>query len=554
MKLLRAEIHNYRSIRDVTLSFDPPCRILVGLNESGKSNVLHALAHLDPDMEVEDDDLRVFGRDEDHAQNAYIRFVFGFDLDDLARLFVKTQALILGDVTELECLCKGGANQSIIQYCENINGGLYQIDIRKKSKGARYWSPAKNWSALPGLVRCEKAMIGATAVVLNEKSVSLATFKLARADFEGIPEGLPVATIEDITGLVSAQIVEFVEENLPNLVWWKYSENNLLPTRIPLDGFSANPSSCLPLRQMFILAKFDDPGAAIEDAKKRSNGIEILFEKVATATTKHMRQVWQEMKGVSVQLRHNGVNIECRLRDSQFAYDFAQRSDGFKRFFTFLLTVSMRVKTKDMRNSVYLHDEPEIGLHPSGARYLRDELIQISKDNFVVFSTHSTHMIDKTLPHRHLIVRKTDEVTEVVHAEQAAITEEEVLFQALGTSVFDDLKAKNIVFEGWRDFHLFRIMMKGKPQLNKDKKAALNEVGACYADGLKDVGNIASLLCAANRSCLIVSDGDKAGKDRQKHYEGFGQWLRYDEGGDGVPPVFEPLAMRVFCGFGLLVG
>ncbi len=44
MKLNRVQIKNFRSIKDIEIDFDPSCRVLVGINESGKSNILNALA------------------------------------------------------------------------------------------------------------------------------------------------------------------------------------------------------------------------------------------------------------------------------------------------------------------------------------------------------------------------------------------------------------------------------------------------------------------------------------------------------------------------------
>jgi len=43
MKLDYIRIKNFRSIKDCRIKFDIPCRTLVGINESGKSNVLRAL-------------------------------------------------------------------------------------------------------------------------------------------------------------------------------------------------------------------------------------------------------------------------------------------------------------------------------------------------------------------------------------------------------------------------------------------------------------------------------------------------------------------------------
>lgn len=528
MKLLRADIQNYRSIKSVTLTFEPPCRILVGVNESGKSNILRALAELDPEIKIVDDDLRVFGHDENHEAPAFIRFVFGLDNADRQELLKRASAKILGFKDSRLVLECDGKDYTLKDYVAQISEGLYRVDVRDQKKFGQYWSASAKWKPKTGLVNCAGCPASAQ-VIVNGSTVSLSKYKMADDGIEGLPDGLVSASAEDITKLVGSELIALVVERLPPVVWWEYQEKNLLPTRIGLDAFAANPDSCIPLKHMFALANFNDAEQAIEDAKKRSNGIEVLLEKVADKCTRHMRGVWKEMKDVSIQLRENGTHIECKLRDAQFAYDFERRSDGFKRFFTFLLMVSARTRTKDLNGAVYLHDEPEIGLHPSGAKHLRDELIRISKDNVVVFSTHSIHMIDKALPERHLVVKKDDEITKILLAEKSAIAEEEVLFQALGTSIFEDLKVKNIIFEGWRDFHLYRTAMGEKSTIKKLGLDKLSEAGACYADGLKDVGCVATVIQAAGRLSLIVSDGDGPAKDRQRRYEGSACWTRYDE-------------------------
>lgn len=49
MKLDRIHIKNYRSIMDVVINLDPACRVLVGKNGAGKSNILNALSLLNDD-------------------------------------------------------------------------------------------------------------------------------------------------------------------------------------------------------------------------------------------------------------------------------------------------------------------------------------------------------------------------------------------------------------------------------------------------------------------------------------------------------------------------
>lgn len=157
MKLLRADIQNYRSIKSVTMTFEPPCRILVGINESGKSNVLSALAHLDPDSEVEDDDLRVFGHDENHEAGAYIRFVFALEDADRRELLNRLSAKIAGYTESKALLARDGKGYTLKEYLADVKEGLYSVDVRSKKKYGSYWAASPKWVAKQGLVACANA-------------------------------------------------------------------------------------------------------------------------------------------------------------------------------------------------------------------------------------------------------------------------------------------------------------------------------------------------------------------------------------------------------------
>ena len=206
-----------------------------------------------------------------------------------------------------------------------------------------------------------------------------------------------------------------------------------------------------------------------------------------------------------------------------------RRSDGFKRFVSFLLMISVNVKTDRIRNTLLLIDEPETSLHPSGARYLRDELINISRKNYVVYSTHSIFMIDNENIERHYIVKKKDEITSVESAKESSVTDEEVIYNALKSSVFSVLKQKNLIFEGWKDKHLFRVAL---GSANTSLKRKYKDVGTCHVKGASMVKFMTPMIELADRKCLIVSDSDRQAKNEKKKYEqakGFGSWKTYQD-------------------------
>src|SRR4051812_13722357 len=96
MRLKLAHIKNFRSIKDVTIRFEPACRVLVGINESGKSNILRALALFDDDALVKNDDVREITPEEDPDQEAFVRFVFSLDKHDKVAALRDLESRVLG--------------------------------------------------------------------------------------------------------------------------------------------------------------------------------------------------------------------------------------------------------------------------------------------------------------------------------------------------------------------------------------------------------------------------------------------------------------------------
>ena len=87
MHLQRVEIKNYRSIGDATVYFSPRCRVLVGINESGKTNILSALSLLDKENEPKPSDLREFRPDEPYDQEAHVEFYFSIKPHELSTVY-----------------------------------------------------------------------------------------------------------------------------------------------------------------------------------------------------------------------------------------------------------------------------------------------------------------------------------------------------------------------------------------------------------------------------------------------------------------------------------
>ena len=534
MKLNRVKIKNFRSIEDLEIELNPACRVLVGINESGKSNILQALALLG-DKTPTRDDIREPLPDESQITEASVDFIFEFSNNEVDDLVKVISPKILSKNKSLPIIKNGRQELNLKEFCANNREGLYCIDVIKQNKKASHWALNDNYNILPDWKKptevCPKDF---TINSKNSEKIIVANFPIIyKLDNQDIPEEyLTDITTEDLNDLLGIEIIKIINERLPKCLFWVYDEKYLLPASLKIDEFSANPNICVPLKNMFVLAGIADISTAINNAKQASrNSLTNFLKSVAKKTTTHFRDVWKEYKTVEFELKPDGENIIPAIKEEN-SFDFAKRSDGFKRFVSFLLMISANVKTNLLKNTLLLIDEPDLSLHPSGARYLRNELIKISSKNYVVYSTHSIFMIDGEKIDRHIIVKKKNEKTFIATANDSNIVDEEVIYNALGYSIFETLNAKNIIFEGWKDKKLFKTAIRKLPDKHKNLKNKFKDIGICHAKGVKHIKSMTPLMELAQRKCFIVSDSDAPAKEKQAEYQkinGYGLWKRYDE-------------------------
>ena len=536
MEFKRIEIKNYRSIRDIAIKFDPKCRILVGINESGKSNILKAMSYLSGEINPTVDDIRTPSTDEPPVSAAYIRFVFELSEEDKKGLYEKLEYSIFNYKKTQNLFVKNNKNLTLKKFCESLNEGLYIISLRNLIKYGSRWG-FKDFEFDPKWRAVSKDCPPNYVFETGEgQSYALAEYEYINIkDIEvfKIPEEYVLdPSLDHLTKFVDEEIAKIVEDNLPECVYWEYSENNLLPGKIILNDFINDPSICLPLKHMCRLAKIGDIDKAFKEAMLRKNGVSNLLNRIAEKTTKHIHGIWKEKKDFKIFLNENGPNIDAGVADKFNKYDFSQRSDGFKRLITFLLMISADERNDTLKNNLILIDEPDIGLHIKGVKHLKNELLKIAKSNYVFYSTHSIFMIDKLNIERHLIVEKTDEVTDVSRADHCNIMDEDVLYNSLGYSIFEELEKTNIIFEGWKDKRLFQVAIKTPPDKYSSLEKSFKKIGVCHSNGVRGFSNITTFLELVSRGCLLISDDDGTAIQAQKKYikEGnYGTWFRYSE-------------------------
>jgi hypothetical protein len=527
MELLRAEIKQFRSIKSQTITFDESCLVLLGINETGKSNILRALSLLSPSIGPTPDDVRQLPSDETASEDPSVRFVFSSSAADLSEFNAAIERAIVGaDKIRLRA---GDIESTLTEFLtKGYTEILYTVGV---PRGVRHFS---RWRENGELVDdCFAPADGCPNNIVLDASDGRRVKLLETPVVVGsaLPEGLSAnfvrkLSFEQLMSACWAAVSPLLAAKLPPCISWSFQRDNELPRSIQFPAFANDTNTAPALKNMFELAGITNIQAEVEKARSRANGMRTLLERVASRATKELQQLWTD-KNIKIELHENGTALDCVIRDVHGSYDFARRSDGFRRFVSFLLVVSARARSGSLTNALLLYDEPDTSLHPAGARQLRDELLRLSATCRVVYSTHSIFMVDPGNVGRHLLVRREHEQTTATRAEYGTIRDEEVLYQAIGHTIFANIRKMNLLFEGHHDRRLIEVALQHND--SQSFKPVMDSVGICHAGGVKNVPRVVPMIELTKRSYLIISDADAPALEAQRHFNGGDKWKTYKD-------------------------
>ncbi len=227
-------------------------------------------------------------------------------------------------------------------------------------------------------------------------------------------------------------------------IFWAAKDNYIISLPIDLTSFSASPSEVsVPLRNCFRLAGITDIATRISELDGDATEMDKLQRDLGKKVTEHIKTVWPNHPvDITFLINDNKINFLIRDDGSERAKTVDQRSDGFKQFISFLLTVSAENQNEELNKSILLLDEPETHLHPLAQEYLLNELIKITKndrENIALFATHSNYMIDKLDLSRNFRVQKEGAITSIMTFDRKIST-----YASVGYEVFSVLS---------RDYH-----------------------------------------------------------------------------------------------------
>ena len=493
MILKQADIKNFKSIEDVSIEFDKVggsfAKILVGVNESGKSNILEALSFFSiPDNAISYDtycNQKRMGVDD-------IVLTFYAELDDEEKI-----KLVVDTINAIDVETGFDMDFSI-------------VNIRKIIKISKE-STEIDWDYYYDVIFNTKDLY-----ILKNPDVSYADSynKLGKyyiVNEDDADDSYIMLTPDIIKQRLNDIIFDFLLETEPNVSKWKPTDEYLL-SNVNLNEYKKNIYSNKPLYNIFRLSGYHDKKEIVDAIEKiaipRSRSI--MSSKLNGAINDYVNKIWKDNNiDILIEITETGA-FSFLIKDKGRAnehdrFSITDRSQGAQQFLSLIFSLSIETTNKERRNELILIDEPEVHLHPSGVREVSQELMKIGASNYIFMATHSPFMIDKRHRERHYIVKKNASATTVIYRVKNSdnIIDDEVLRDAFGIEVYRDLlNPHSILVEGVSDKILLR---KALSIFGKDNIGITNGHGS-------NIVTLASKMNHDDMPVMVILDDDEEGK------------------------------------------
>ncbi len=527
IRLSGVVIHNYKCIEnDQSFDVEPDVTVLVGMNESGKTTALEAIAKChyfdegDPEFKFE--------ALKDYPRARYNKYKRGDEPEDAVTLRYEISEGLKSQI-EIEM---GISLEGTDFTCSTYYDGKTLIGIN--SLFSKSWASkvkeALNKMAEEGIP--EERLLSIKA--RSQLDSVLSEYDLGEDDktiFESLREMLPVSGESKWEDPVKYAIwKDFLEPNLPVFIY--YDEYYQLPGRVDLSKLKNASLSDPSLKTAKAL--IDLSGADLDILSAADDFEEFKSELEATSIdiSDTLFEYWGSNQNLEIEFDVDKVEsddgrnhrivkrvLDIRVKNkwNRVSLPLDKRSKGFNWFFSFLVWFKAMQEDRN-RQYILLLDEPGLNLHALAQGDLLRFIDDLSEDHQIIYTTHSPFMVDS----EHL--EKIRTVVEVErHGSRISDSLQEkdpdTLFPlqaALGYSVAQNLfiNKKNLLVEGISDLVYLETM---SAELLKRGRTGLSEEATIVPTGGADkVATFISLMRGSKLQivCLLDSFVDKKSKQR----------------------------------------
>ena len=498
MKLLKYQVENFRSVENSGWIECDDVTTLVGINESGKSNLLLALWKLNPAREGAIDllhDLPVCKLSTLRKDAGNVKFI--------------SAEFMLGEESAKTIAESTGAN----------------CNSETKVRVSRYYNGDH-------LVEYPEGCPESNNDVSEEEEFDKEAYEKNLKD--AILNELPKFVYYSNYGNLSTKIY------LPNVIKWlkgetvsdiEVNEDQVRTLRVLFDFVKLDPKEILELgKDPKIIAmernnnRTATPTAAeIAKAENDKEERSILLQSASGELTRQFRDWWKQGE-YKFRFEADGDYFRIWVSDSVRTDEVGLelRSTGLQWFISFYL-IFLVESQENHKNAILLLDEAGLTLHPLAQKDLSRFFDNLSINNQIINTTHSPFIIDTTNIDRCRVVYMDEKGFTVASSDlrQGAdsLNEKSIyaVHAAMGLSVSDILLqgCQNIIVEGPSDQHYLNAI---KSFLIKEKLLApKQEMVFVPSGGVRGVPGVVSILSSkAEELPYVLVDSDVSGQDTVK--------------------------------------
>jgi hypothetical protein len=529
VKLVKAQIQNFRSIEDSGEFEISDLTCFVGKNEAGKTALLQALLGVQPIGAFAYEQIRDYPR----------RFLSRYEErhEGGKSLVAKTHWAL--DPADSENLTSRLGPNALA--AEGI-----EITSYMGNQAQPVWSVPVNATACLQHLIASRGLDESESSPFRNAKDGVETHKALKALSQRTPrqEQLLDDLAKCANGAFDQAAVEILSKTTPRFFYTSHFDR--MSGEISLTKLAADrQANTVSVGDQIFLDFLDYAGTSVEELQKTNKYEELkaTCEGASNEITDEIFQFWSQNEALEVKIDlgegkpgdpppfNSGTVAKIRIenRNHRVSIPLSERSAGFVWFFSFLAQFKqLRAKAG---NAIILLDEPGLTLHGKAQadllRYIRERLVP---EHQVIFTTHSPFIIpiDRMSDVRIVediierpargkaIVHGTKVKTDVLSVDQDTIFP---LQGALGYDITQSLFVgeNTLLVEGPSDIlymHVFSDALKRRGRTGLDPRWTL-----CPSGGIDKIAPFVALFSANTLSVAVFSDfasTDKAKIDRLK--------------------------------------
>lgn len=557
MKLIKARVQNYRSIRDTgEFDIEPHKTIMVGPNESGKSAILEALQQINRPEGVKGFDklrdyprkfLNKIDRGEVLPKDIPVATVW-FSLDEEKEnlpLSLQLDGIQYSRTVYLDnhwTHCLIGAperkryselQRDLIRLSKHADENAMLEGVKRPSEKLKIIT--KSWW-LQHFIRDDRAKaldkwLKEVSMLINrdnsremkrfdnlQKSVQISFDRAQAVSYlsKCLPKFVLFSDYFRVRPIIHlARLAERVDSGM--LDDDKYDYGNLC--LLKLLGLEASELSKLGAAGL----NFQDQVAESDESRDKLDERDYKLNSASIELTDNIRDVWnpnlERSEASRLRIKADGQYLKVVVEDELgVEVELDQRSAGFQWLVSFFVVFFAESQGKH-QNAILLLDEPGLHLHGLKQGDFRYTLSKLANKNQTVFTTHSPFLVgpDELDFVRVVEMTNRDAGTKVhtsVTAEDPAalLPLQEALGYSLAQSLFT--QKQNLILEGLTDYWYIESVS----QLLRDSgEANLNErIALVPANTAGKVVYFATILHAQGLKVAALLDSDSAGNQAAK--------------------------------------